>query len=91
MQAQIKLLQEKINITNIIEGQLSKNKTPNTPINQDLIEQIEMERDRISNQLAEKEKKYIQLAENSEKLSSEYKQVKKENKELRSRIDDFTR
>lgn len=57
MQAQLKLLQEKINISNIIEGELSKNKTPNTPINQDLIEQIQMQRDRISNQLVEKEKK----------------------------------
>jgi len=44
------LLEEKININNIIEKEINANKTP-VVVNQDLIEQIEMERDRISNEL----------------------------------------
>ncbi len=40
LKAEAKLLEEKININNIIEKQLSSSKTPQSSINQDLIEQI---------------------------------------------------
>lgn len=65
LKAESKLLEEKISINTIIENELSKNKTPNVSVNQDLIEQIEMERDRISTELADKQRKCQQLAENN--------------------------
>lgn len=70
LKAESRLLEEKISINTIIETELSKNKTPNVSVNQDLIEQIEMERDRISAELADKQRKWLEVAENNDKLSA---------------------
>ena len=54
----------------IISTEVNQVKTPESQVNQDLIHQIEMERDRICSELTAKQKEYTELIELNSKMSS---------------------